>query len=365
MANIAYNQLLSLPQVTRVVSTIKTPGSVFQQWLGFMPGGRNVTNIRGNMFAFDQFNKTRKIATHRPSGTGPATVTPQTIGQTPIKLSRAHEKIHLLQDKVFNTRPIGGNYGDVDVNGQSYVTKQEDFIAQRFRNNRELLTAFMLRGSIQLKVSGDEYVPVASGGQVTISFGTLLDATSYFNGGTIATISTDLISAFLALNAGMEQGAGWPLRHVWINSTVFGYLNKNTGFLNAGGSANTVWQTYTTSPYSSAEGVPDSGFVASFKCLPWLQFHVYDAGLDIDGTFTKFIPDDHIIATPEPSNDWTEMVEGSEMIAENVMDMSGREVTGIAAWTERTTQPAGWDLIAVDNALPVLYKPNAIAYIAV
>jgi len=40
----------------------------------------------------------------------------------------------------------------------------------------------------------------------------------------------------------------------------------------------------------------------------------------------------------------------------------GSERFGFAAWTERTTQPAGWDMLGLDNGLPGLYIPKALAY---
>jgi hypothetical protein len=55
------------------------------------------------------------------------------------------------------------------------------------------------------------------------------------------------------------------------------------------------------------------------------------------------------------------MLEGSEIVMENVMD-DGQERFGMAAWTEKSTQPAGWEIIGVDNVLPVLYNPAAVAY---
>ena len=81
----------------------------------------------------------------------------------------------------------------------------------------------------------------------------------------------------------------------------------------------------------------------------------------MNGTETNILPDGALLGTPNPSSDWAEWMEGSEIVAENVMD-PGTERYGFHPWLERTTQPAGWDLIGVDNGLPALYIPNSVVY---
>lgn len=370
MATVSYAQLLSAPVVTRAISQIKTPQSRMQSWLNMQPGGSNVNQVGGHYAGYDIFNKTRSIASGRAPGSGPGSIAANVIGHVPVMIYRAHEKIMLLEERIFHTRPLGRNWGEVDVRGQSYVTKQEEYLSQRFKNSREYMVFGMLKGGFDLLNSGDDWVPVASGsGTFTIDYQVPSGNKSQLDmlgGGDIigtswANAGAPVVGDILAINAAFEQLHGRPLRHVWINSTMLNYLLVNTGLINLGGTANTVFQQMAPNNFRGPDGVPDTGLEVVFRGLPWVTFHVYDAGLDVNGTYTKFIDDTHAIFLPDPGPDWCEMMEGSEIVAENVMD-PGSERFGLAAWTERKTQPAGFELIAVDNCIPCLYVPKCVAY---
>lgn len=323
------------------------------------------------MFGYDIFDKTRMIAMGRPPGTGPASRAPQKIGHVTAAAYRVHEQVLLQEAQIYRTRPIGGQWGDVDVRGQRYVTNQEAYLAQLFKNNREFMCCSMLKNGFGILMDGDNWIPVAKGGGTfDVSFQIPAGNLSKLNmlgGGDIiaaswATIaSTDISAHCLKINAAFEQLHGRPLRHLWVNSVIFGLMLNNTPLKSLAGTANTVFSTYEPDREVSAEGIQDTGFTAVFRGMPWLTVHVYDGGLDINGTFTKFLDDTHGIFTPDPSPDWAEWYNGSEIVAENVMD-PGTERFGLSAWTTRTIDPAGFQLKGLDVGLPVLYVPNCVAY---
>lgn len=373
---VSLHQLLASVTVTKAISQIQTPKTRLQDFFGMGMNGSAVSKVGGHHAGYDIFNRTRSIAQGRPPGTGPGTIAPQILGHVPIVIYRAHEKMFLLEERIFRTRPLGKNWGEVDVTGQGYVAKQEEYLSQRFKNNREFMVSRMLRGSFQLAQSGDSWNPVDSGGHFTIDYQipagnksqlNMLDpnGTSIYGGDIIGTswanAAADVITDCMQINAAFEIQHGRALQHVWCNSVVMGYLLVNTGLKNAGGTANVVFEQFTRSGASGPDGLKDPGFTVVFRALPWLTFHVYDAGLDVNGTFTKFFDDTHVAFLPDPSSDWAEMYEGSEIVAENTQD-PGTERYGFAAWTERKTQPVGWELIAVDNCVPVCYIPKCIAY---
>lgn len=371
MAAVSLNQLLSAPQVTRVISRIKTPLSRISTVFGMGPGGSNTNAIGGHFAGYDIFDKTRTIAKGRAPGTGPATIAPQPIGHVSATLYRSHEKMFLLEERIFRTRPLGANWGTVDSRGQSYITKQEEHMAQRFKNSREFMISRLFRGSFQLLNNGDDWIPVDSGGTFTIDY-QLTQTSSAVPGLTIGSFSniidvawTDLTANIhrqcMKINAGFEEVHGRPLRHIWCNSTTIEPLFRNVGLINMGGTANTVFNEYGPDGEVGPDGVASTGFTVVFKGIPWVTFHVYDGGLDVNGTYTKFLPDGYAAFHPEVNSDWVEMAEGSEIVAENVTD-PGSERFGLAAWTERCTQPAGFELLGVDNCLPLLYIPKCIAY---
>jgi hypothetical protein len=119
--------------------------------------------------------------------------------------------------------------------------------------------------------------------------------------------------------------------------------------------------SFAPSGYRNADGIEDPGLTVVFRALPWLTWHVYDAGLDVNGTYTKFLSDTTAVFLPEPGNDWIEWIEGSEVVAENVLD-GGTERYGLHAWSTRVIDPAGWELKVVDNGIPAPYVPKCIAY---
>lgn len=382
MATVTYEQLFSSPVVTRVISTIKTPQSRLQDFFGCGPGGGNVNPVGGEVASWDIFDKTRAIAKGRARGTGPGTVAAQPIGHKTVQFYRSHEKIHIPDDKIFRKRQLGGQYGEIDISGQNYVTRQEGVLAQRLRNNREFMIAKMLtKGGFGLFQLGDDWLPVDLGTDTagtdyhfkvvfdipTDQVGTLSSISSVFGADTTSwatTASANIIQTCLGINAGFEELHGRPLRHAWCNSKTIQYVINNTGMKGAAGTSNIVWESWQRSTFTGPDGMVDTGFEVVFKALPWLTWHVYDAGLDMwakegTSTYTKFFPDDRVVFLPDPSSDWFEYQEGSEWVRENKMD-TGSERYGIAAWSEVVTQPSGSEIITLDNGLPILYVPKCV-----
>src|SRR6185436_9866132 len=77
-------------------------------------------------------------------------------------------------------------------------------------------------------------------------------------------------------------------------------------------------------------------------------------------TLAKLIPDNMAIFTTEPSPKWTRMYLGGEYVVENP-GMNGVLRMGYYFWHEYVTQPSAVELIALLNAVPILYRPLVIA----
>ncbi|HUT88690.1 MAG TPA: major capsid protein [Thermoguttaceae bacterium] len=387
MATITYDEIMSSAVVTRAISQLRGPNMRFQRFFGCLPGGANVEQVPGHSFVYDIFDKTRTLAKGRAPGAGPATSTPQIIGQVSAQIYRSHEKVMLQDERVFRRRPIGGQWGEVDVAGQRYVTAQEGFIAQRFSNSREFMLSRMFRGGFGLLRSGDDWILVEKGGgtfdiDYQIPAGNLTELLMVdLNGDTIVpaafnanfkvfdtatatmkwsdTANAPIIGQLLQINRCFQIQHGWPLRHIWLNSSTYQWVLNNTGLKNAAGSANIVFNEMIMS--TADDGKPDGGFDVVFKPLPQFIFHVYDGVLEVNGSTSATIPDNKAIFCTEPDMSWVSMVEGSELVRENLM-ADPHEESGIYAWTERKTQPGGSELIAVDNVIPALYVPRCVAY---
>ena len=126
--------------------------------------------------------------------------------------------------------------------------------------------------------------------------------------------------------------------------------------------------------YAALERSLQIEFAAELRGIPWAQWHVADDVLvthsDVDptwssapaaATFTKVCPDNTVLITPEPSSDWTEMYLGAEYISEN----AGQPMQlkrGYTFWKEWVTQPSCIELIALMNAIPLLYVPKVVQF---
>lgn len=380
---ITLQQLFQTPVITRVVSRFKTPMSLFQQFLGMLPGQPATESVSGRHIGWDIFDRTRTIAKGRAPGSGPATAHPKTLGHVSAVAYRAHEKIPLLREHIFRTRTPGAQIGQIDSRGQGYISRQMQFLNQRFRNNREFMVSRMFRNGFGFKLDGEDFVPTengAAGNVVNVDMGMNDNNLTFLNmgsGGNIltanwATPGTDVIGNVYAINAAFERQHGYPLRHIWINSTAFTPLLVNDGLETVGGTAFRVFESLNARQNRSIEGIQDSGYDVVFRALPLVTFHVYDGvlvtpELSIGTTETttantsKLIPDNKAIFCPEPDGNWAGWIEGSEWVAENWTDM-GKEVFGFHTWTTPSIDPAAIELKMIDNGLTALYIPDTIAY---
>tara|TARA_Y100000310_G_scaffold302852_1_gene340633 strand:+ start:342 stop:1496 length:1155 start_codon:yes stop_codon:yes gene_type:complete len=375
---ITIQQLMQTPVITRVVSRIRTPLSLFQNFFGMAPGQAASSNVSGRHLGWDIFDKTRLIAEGRAPGTGPATVQRKSVGHVSAVAYRAHEKITMLHEEIFRTRPLGQQFGVVDLNGQSYVNQQISYLTQRFRNSREFMISRMLRGGFGVLQSGESWIPVELGAgtfdvdynipathkaQLDLGTGSDIIGTTWLSAG------ADVVGDVLAINKSFERLHGRALRHIWINSTLFGSLLSNTGLQAVGGTAYRIFDSLSARQMKSEEGIPDTGFDVVFRALPLQTFHVYDGVLNVNqltdsdttANTSLFVPDTNAIFMPEPSNDWCGWINASEYVKENVMD-AGNQVFGFHSWTTNVIDPAGVELKMLDNGLPVLYVPKCIAY---
>ena len=375
---ITLQQLMQTPVITRVVSRIKTPMTLFQSFFGMLPGQASTQNVSGRYLGWDIFDKTRLIAEGRAPGTGPATVQRKAVGHVSAVAYRAHEKMTLLHEEIFRTRPLGQQFGVVDVNGQNYINRQLEYLTQRFRNSREFMISRMLRGGFGVLQTGETWVPVEKGaGTFDIDYSMPTEHLNQLDMGTGSdiidagwqTASTNVIKHVLNMNRAFERLHGRPLRHIWINSTTFEMLLNNTSLQNTAGTAYRIFDSLTARQQSSAEGIPDSGFDVVFRGLPLQTFHIYDGVLNVNQSVdsdtaansSMFIPDNYAIFMPDPSADWVGYINSSEFVKENIMD-NGKQVYGFHSWTTNTIDPAGVELKMIDNGLPVLYVPKSIAY---
>jgi hypothetical protein len=365
MATYTLEQLVATPVITEEVSRIKTPQSRLSRWLGMSVGGQHTSDLGGRYFSWDIFDRTRKTAPFRAPGSPPGLMTPSPIGNVSGVFPRIHGKMRLTYERIWNNRPIGGMYNTVDAGGANYIKHQTDNFAQQFINTREFMVSRMLRGSFTIQKNGDDWVPVDSGGNLTVDYQIPASNKSKLNmlgAGDILGVSWDnpaapILSNISAINAAFEQQHGFPLRHIWCSSIVWNYVLANTEVRALAGPVNTPFQRWERVDQDANE------FTARLNGLPWIDWHIYDGGLDVGTTptFAKLIDDTHAIFLPEPSSDWIEMLNGSEPVVERL----GSPVInpmGFYVYSNNVAEPASVEITGIDNCIPALKVPKCVAY---
>lgn len=381
---ITLQQLFQQETIRHVVSRFKAPISLFQRFYGMAPGMPAVETFRGRNFGWDIFDFTRSIAKGRAPMSGPATVSPKPVGHVSAMAYRAHEKIMLEQERVFNMRAPGMPIGTVDVRGQNYVARQMNFLLQRFRNAREFMVSRMFRGGFGVKMDGEDFLPCEmddAEAVFTVDFQIPSDNKNGVQLGTGSDIlnepwddpNSNIVGQILALDKAYERVTGRPMRHIWINGTTFGWLLENYSLHKIGGEAFRIFESLTRRTVESQDGLPETGYDVVFRALPLHVFHVYNGVLGAAGEEVPYseaisaeganllVPDRKAIFTPDPSPEWCGWGEGSEPVAEHILD-PGTERTGFHSWVTRVIDPPGWELKMVDNGLPITYIPRAICY---
>lgn len=357
--------VLAPKTILHAISQLELPGTTLQRLFGWGFSGPNRLRQAGRHFAFDVMDHSRRIATARVPGQSATRQAPLKVRTTSGTFPRAAETIALLDEDLLNRRRIGGQLDELDEQGESYLTRQEAYLGQRFANLIEFQTAAMLRGGYRFEDDGDELRHSFSGTGEQIDFltpegnhgqldmlgeGEILDADW-------EDTETDIPLHLQQINTAMVRLTGLGLSHVVLTGTGWQYVINNAKVQSLGGSANVV--------FHSLERVGAGEFTAVLRAIPWVTFHIVDYGLETwDGTsetFTKLIQDDHAAFLPEPSPRWAQYLEGSEIVTEGPGGPK-TEAFGFYPFAFATHDPSGWDLCAVFNGLPALYLPKAVAY---
>ena len=389
---VTYSELMQTTSIIGIVDRIQTPLSAFQKFLGHMSGDNTTATEQalGRVIGWDIFDSTRRFAGARAPDNGPRRVQKRRIGHQTAQLMHSHESIMIYDNKVFNSRGMGNNFGRVvDPRGMQYIASQIRYMTDRYRNQREWMFSRMLRGGFNMLPDGDnyslrEYDPNPTDGSFAINYqipnsnkGRLQLGDPTPAAPNVATDiltdwsnpNADIIGQLLALNKAFVRLHGRALKHVFINSTTYNYLLNNLGLRAVGGDAFTVFQYLSQSMEMSRNGIRDAARTVIFRALPLIMFHVYDGVLSSDGEQdgTSFeatdllIENDHAIFLPDPDNEWQGLGQGSELVLPNTHEAC-YEQYGFGSWATRVIDPPGFELKFIDNYLPLVYIPTCIAY---
>lgn len=381
MAGVSYDQLMRVPQIMRTVKKLYGPGTMLQRFYGLGPFNRPSQTIRGRTGVYDTYLGTRSLMPVRSPMSPPGRLNRQPIGQKVITVMRNYEAITIADEEVFRTRPLGGQFSQIDDTGKSYIARQIRYGLDLLSNNTEFLASAMLQGGWELVPYGEQLYPMplgTSGSAITVE--TLMPAahkTQLAVGAASANIidvswddpTADLVKQLMNLDIYHQRINGNPIRHIWMNGKTFAPLMNNTKLQSVGGSVYRIFDSLTGNEIEPGQKYPDSGVRVVFRALPLHTFHVYNGGCVIgqvaqtfaaqtlEANYHKFIPDNMAFFTPAPG-DWCGLVAGSEPIQFSHQE-APKEVIGFGMGRAREIDPPRWDIKYLNNSAPVLFVEHS------
>lgn len=394
---VSLHALLTPQVILRTVSRIRRFQGRLGRWLGFQPnrynpdmvsaeGPNSVTgDTRYASFRLDDV--TRVVAKARAPGTGPASVARNPVGDVRVSCARYHEKVRLLGEELGNLSPIIGPNSQIDPGGQNYIARQILHLAEKYNNTIELMSTGMMQDNLYFQLSGDNLLPVigaptapALGFQVPFQMpsGNKNQLNMLSTGNILQigwqNVGAPIIKNILQIQSAFTQLSGYQMRHIWCNPLTWYNVLLNTEVRNTAGSSNTPFAMFERIPEPAYDGLPQPEFACVLQGLPTVRWHLCEDVLvtnsDIDpvwstapsaATIIKVCPDNTCMFAPDPTKDLAEIYLGGEYISEN----AGQPMQlkhGYTFWKEWVTQPSCIELIALLNALPLLYVPKALAF---
>lgn len=389
------SDLLAPSVVTAIVSRIWAPGSALQKMMGLEIGSERNERTSGRAYSWDIFDHPRTIAIGRAPGVGPAAIPVNPVGRVSGTFPRAYEKVIVPYELLANLRTIGKNAGERDKMGAAYLEQQARYVKTRMGNFREIMLAGLLtQGSWYMQFSangGDDWFPVMTIGSnlgIQVNYqvpsGNLGNQNGAWSanlnptgGGNIisavwSNTATDIPSQLDQINQAFQNLVNAPLGVAITNSTVWRYLLKNTQIINQAGSANTPYAEYDYEEMRNEDGTRIGVFKGRLKAIPWLEWWIYDGGLETGGlpnfgsgsptaSYGAFYPATNPIVTflAEPWRYYLKFMEGSEPVKDSPA-APAVERFGTHAWLREWDEPASVSLHCLTNCIPQLQIPKAL-----
>lgn len=378
--------ILTPSVVTKIVSRIKTPGSVFSRFFGFNIGGPNVEQIWGRTYTYDLYDNVRSVARGRLPGSPAGTTSANPIGNVQVTLARSAEKLPLTYEKVNQIRTIGENAGSKDRMGRQYIDRQAMTMKQRAENFREFIVcgALFNGGVYGFYQSGDDLVPTLDRSGTYISVDHKIPSSNILTGGSFAaglqmgtganiitaswaTSSTDIPLALEGINIGFMAQVGAPLRYIFVDPNTKMFILQNDKVRQLAGTSNTPFASYEKMPLKNPDGTDSSLETFTLKGCPNYTFISSAHRLDVasgNGTTvasTPMLQDSYATFMIEPDKTWFQMIEGSEIVKDNDL-APPTERSGFYAWMMEKADPARFEIHTLQNVGLEINTPKGLAW---
>jgi hypothetical protein len=367
--------------VTGVVSQVKAQGDTLQKIFGFQEGGPATRQVSATAsYDYDIFNNTQTVMRGRLPGTPAGTIPRQQVGRVTQTFGRGYEKIPLDYEQISNIRVIGENAGTLDKMGFQYMIRQARYLKQRQQNYREFITGALFRGGVYgFNLVGEDLLPVydttnayitndlkmSANFKSTAIPGLPMDTGSNLVTAAWSTTSTDIPAQLANIDAGFQQAVNAPLKHIFLTNVQFLNVLQNDKVRQLAGTANKAFSTYEMMDVTGPDGNPTGAKGAVLTGLPYYMWHTFDGYLDIydlnsASTKVKILDDLFATFTIEIDPSWLAMVEGMEIVKENMI-ADAHPVMGGYSWLKELDDTARVELYSVLKVLVELTIPKGVA----
>lgn len=384
MAGSAILSILTPSVVTKIVSTIRAPGSILSRYFGWNVGGANVGNVQGRTYTYDIYDFVRDVARGRIPGSSNNAIAMNPVGNVSISLARSGEKVALDYNTLLQIRTLGENAGVRDVAGKRYIERQAKTLRQRQDNFREFVAAGALcnGGSYGFYIVNDDMIPTfsstanilvdhkipAANKLIGAAFapGLVLDGTTNLVDASWAVASTDIPGQLQAIDAGLQGQAGNPLKHIIVNFSVWKNVIANDKVRALAGTSNRPFASWTNTGMKLPDGTDAGVFSAVLEGLPQYEWLICNSKIKLATTSgttladTRVVQDDYVTFMIENDNMWIQMIEGSEIVKDN--DLAPPvEREGFYSWLLEKADPARFELHALQSVGLEINVPKGIA----
>jgi hypothetical protein len=378
MAIASLNADLLQPQVlTKVVSRVAATHNELLDMFQMGPGqSKSIHMGEGRNGLYHVFNNSRKVARGTAPGAAANRRPAQEMSAVPFVFPRIFDSVALHAEMLHNLGRID-DPRKRDEAGEQMIRRQATTLGQILSNWRTAMLGGLLRGKIYGIHQGEaviwDYVQPGSGEYFEIAWARPAGNTARLNmlgagdiigtswGNAAAPIPDDLGQ----INAAFQQLYGGRLEHVLCPWNVWNRVIQNEAVATTHGSVNQPFVVFDREEKTGPDGRKINSHKARLNVMPNVTWHVSDNGLELGLTnvYRKHVPDNYalFLGFDPTADEVVEMREGSEPIAE----YDGGPISvraGAYSWATQKANPTSTELFILDNALPVIYNPSAIAF---
>ena len=395
-----FADILTMPLVTRVVSTVAAPGDVLSRHFNMEIGNSKVERLElpGLTYTYDLFDHRRTAAAVSGPYDSAGTTAANPVGNNTVGLVRSAEKIPLTYAKLSRMRELG-SFGKLDVKGKAYLAAQAAGLRELQNNLREVIVSgCVLRGgkvgvikqgqkmratfassgtyfNIDMKIPGDNISDSPSAGTfadalanqpLTMGQGSNAPGQPSIIDAPWSAPTTNIPVQLTNVSNGFQRKVGMPLRRIYCDPSMFLNVLANNYVRQLAGTANMSFASYDSVPLKDGDGNDTDFAKITIKGLPFYEFYCYNGVLsvpDVNGveSLQQLVPANHATFTVEPSTNWLRGIEGAEYVKEqNWTEVELK--SGFAAWVMERADPAAIELHTLQIFGVEINRPGGIAY---